>query len=48
MALAILVHARVFTEVFGDHLDEFDVFESTADGDLDSLAVPFHENRAAF
>jgi hypothetical protein len=34
--------------VFGDHLNELDVFEAAADGDLDALAVPIHENRAAF
>jgi hypothetical protein len=44
----VLVQPGVFDEVFCDHLDELDVFKAAADGDLDTLAVPIHENRAAF
>ena len=39
---AVLIHPRVFTEMFRDHLHELDILESTADGDLDPLAVTFH------
>ena len=46
---AVFVDARVFTQMFRDHLDELDVFESAANGDLDPLAVTFHSlNRVAF
>ena len=43
----ILIQPCVLTEMFGDHLNEFDVLDPAADGDLDSLAVPvpLHENR---
>ena len=39
---SIFIDARVFAEMFRDHLHELDVFESAADGDLDPLAVTFH------
>jgi hypothetical protein len=29
--------------MFGDHLHELDILEPTADGDLDPLAVTFHQ-----
>ena len=46
---SIFIDARVFAEMFRDHLYELDVLESTADGDVDPLAVTFHSlNRGAF
>src|SRR4051794_40221099 len=36
---AVLVEARVLTQVLRDHLNQLDVLESAADGDLDPLAV---------
>src|SRR5258706_109848 len=40
---AVFIHPGVFAEMFVDHLHELDVLEPTADGDLDPLAVTFHQ-----